>query len=232
MKFTLFTISNEQIKEQLSKLQTKVESLETVKEVQDKIISTKDSQISFLNDQIANIWTPITIVAGFIAIVFGYVAWLNKQAQNKVKQAESLINQNQQTATIAQEKLTVLEKMQLDLEELTTSLSLNQRADMVLKNIKIQLGFIANDLIKLHQKINNIYSFTEENSSHYAEYTKFKKTYESLNDKYTNLSYSFNKKIIANELVSTEITKSIGVLDTECRKLKIEIISYYENYEN
>ncbi|MEI5948585.1 hypothetical protein WBS58_25215 [Bacillus albus] len=31
MKLTLFTISNEQIKEQLSKLQTKVESLETVK---------------------------------------------------------------------------------------------------------------------------------------------------------------------------------------------------------
>ncbi|MEX0134969.1 hypothetical protein MRBLBA71_001506 [Bacillus nitratireducens] len=41
MKLTLFTISNEQIKESLNKLQTKVESLETVKEVQDKIIATK-----------------------------------------------------------------------------------------------------------------------------------------------------------------------------------------------
>lgn len=232
MKLTLFTISNEQIKEQLSKLQAKVESLETVKEVQDKIISTKDSQISFLNDQIANIWTPITIVAGFIALVFGYVAWLNKQAQNKVMQAESLISQNQETATNAQKKLEDLEKMQVELDELTTLLSLNQRADMVLKNIKIKLGFISTDLIKLHQKINNIYSFTEENNVHYAEYTKFKKTYESLYDKHTNLSYSFNKKIIADELVSVEDTTNIGILDTDCRKLKVEIASYYENYEN
>ncbi|EJQ57211.1 MULTISPECIES: hypothetical protein [Bacillus] len=54
MKLTLFTISNEQIKEQLSKLQTKVESLESIKEIQDKIIATKDSQIAFLNGQIAN----------------------------------------------------------------------------------------------------------------------------------------------------------------------------------
>ncbi|EKS8359848.1 TPA: hypothetical protein SA741_005264 [Bacillus cereus] len=232
MKLTLFTISNEQIKEQLSKLQTKVESLETVKEVQDKIIATKDSQISFLNDQIANIWASVSIAATIIIFVFGYVAWLNKQAQNKVEKAESLIRQNQQTATIAQEKLEDLEKTQVELDELTELLSLNQRADMVLKNIKIQLGFIANDLIKLHQKINNIYSFTEENSSYYAEYTKFKKTYESLNDTYTNLSYSFNRKIIANEIVSVEITTNIGVLDTECRKLKIEVASYYENYEN
>ncbi|PHD85521.1 hypothetical protein [Bacillus toyonensis] len=232
MKFTLFTISNEQIKDQLSKLQTKVESLEAVKEVQDKIISAKDSQISFLNDQIANIWTPITIVAGFIALVFGYVAWLNKQAQKKVDQAESLIIQNQQTATFAQQKLEDLEKMQSDLEKLTTTLSLNQKADMTLKNIKIKLGFIGNDLIRLHQKINNIYSFTEENKEHYSEHDKFKAIYYSLNEQYINLSFSFNKKIIGNEVISVDDTTNIAVLDTECEKLKIQISSYYENYKN
>jgi hypothetical protein len=37
VKLTLFAISNEQIKESLNKLQTKVESLETVKDVPEMI---------------------------------------------------------------------------------------------------------------------------------------------------------------------------------------------------
>lgn len=230
MKFTLFTISNEQIKEQLSKLQTKVESLETVKDVQDKIISAKDSQISFLNDQIGNILSFVGIITGAVILVFGYVAWLNKQAQNKVKQAESLISQNQQTATIAQEKLTVLEKMQSDLDELTASLSLNQKSDMILKNINIKLSFIESDLIKLHIKINSIYPYTEENEPYYAEYHGFRDTLTSLKNEYATLSLLFNTKVIRSETVSAEDVTNIGVLDTNCEKLKVEINSYYENY--
>ncbi|PFE42475.1 hypothetical protein CN317_23945 [Bacillus cereus] len=95
MKLTLFTISNEQIKEQLSKLQTKVESLENVKDVQDKIISAKDSQISFLEGQISTISTWVSIAgaaAGIIAsLAFAYVTYLNRQAQKKVEQGEEQI---------------------------------------------------------------------------------------------------------------------------------------------
>lgn len=115
MKLTLFTISNEQIKEQLSKLQTKVESLETVKDVQDKIISTKDSQISFLNDQIANIWASVSIVVAFIGViasaVFAYVAWLNKQGVKIVKEGEEQIE-------IANQKI---KKAESTLQEIETA---------------------------------------------------------------------------------------------------------------
>ncbi|WP_144474084.1 hypothetical protein [Bacillus tropicus] len=234
MKLTLFTISNEQIKEQLSKLQTKVESLETVKDVQDKMIATKDSQISFLEGQISTISTWVSIAgaaAGIIAsLAFAYVTYLNRQAQKKVEQAESLITQNQQTATIAQEKLIDLEKMQSDLEKLTTSLSLNQKADMTLKNIDIKIKFLNNDLIALHQKINTKYPYTEENLEHYEKYHEFGDYVKELRSKYTNLSLMFNSKVIQSEEISEEDMTKITDLDTECIELKIEIAIYYENY--
>ncbi|MGX5475894.1 hypothetical protein [Bacillus toyonensis] len=173
MKFTLFTISNEQIKEQLSKLQTKFESLEYVKDVQDKIISAKDSQISFLNDQIANIWTPITIVAGFIALVFGYVAWLNRQADKKVKQgeeqlalaqekieqAEALIQQSESAATIAQDKLEQLEEKQKELNNLATTTIENQKIDMFIRQVSLTLDLskkIIDEIFKIADLVKSI----------------------------------------------------------------------------
>lgn len=87
MKLTLFTISNEQIKEQLSKLQTKVDSLETVKEVQDKIISAKDSQITFLQGEISSISNWVIFVGGAIialaSAAFLYIKYLEKKANKK-----------------------------------------------------------------------------------------------------------------------------------------------------
>ncbi|MGG0209578.1 hypothetical protein, partial [Bacillus mycoides] len=99
MKFTLFTISNEQIKEQLSKLQTKVESLETVKDVQDKIISAKDSQITFLQGEISTIITwgsiGIAIITALATVAYSYIKSLEEKAKDKIEEAESTL----QTAT-------------------------------------------------------------------------------------------------------------------------------------
>ncbi|MGI8363188.1 hypothetical protein [Bacillus cereus] len=95
MKFTLFTISNEQIKEQLSKLQTKVESLETVKDVQDKIISAKDSQITFLQGEISTIITwgsiAIAIITALATVAYSYIKSLEKKAKDKIEEAESTL---------------------------------------------------------------------------------------------------------------------------------------------
>lgn len=105
MKLTLFTISNEQIKEQLSKLQTKVESLETVKDVQDKIISTKDSQITFLQGEISNITSWVTWGAGAVitlaSAAFIYIKFLESKAKKKIEEAESTLQSaTQQLAQI------------------------------------------------------------------------------------------------------------------------------------
>lgn len=95
MKFTLFTISNEQIKEQLSKLQTKVESLETVKDVQDKIISAKDSQITFLQGEISTIITwgsiAIAIITALATVAYSYIKSLEEKAKDKIEEAESTL---------------------------------------------------------------------------------------------------------------------------------------------
>ncbi|HFF3186771.1 TPA: hypothetical protein ACGCIB_005457, partial [Bacillus cereus] len=95
MKLILFTISNEQIKEQLSKLQTKVESLETVKDVQDKIISTKDSQITFLQGEISNITSWVTWGAGIVitlaSAAFIFIKLLESKAKKKIEEAESTL---------------------------------------------------------------------------------------------------------------------------------------------
>ena len=198
MKLILFTISNEQIKEQLSKLQMKVESLEAVKEVQDKIISTKDSQISFLNDQIANIWTPIAIVAGFIAIVFGYVAWLNRQADKKVKQgveqfslaqekieqAEALIQQSESAATIAQEKIDELEEKHKELYDLATATTTNQKIDMSIREIDMYLDMSKNiiyDIMDYNEKYNVLSAKQTEKLSYVnRQHTSFFHEYRRL----------------------------------------------------
>ncbi|MDA2480619.1 hypothetical protein PDN61_30430 [Bacillus cereus] len=201
MKLTLFTISNEQIKEQLSKLQTKVESLETIKDVQDKIISAKDSQISFLNDQIANIWTPITIFAGFIALVFGYVAWLNNQAQNKVKQAGDLINQNQETATIAQEKLNELEEKQLLLQKQTNAIENLLIFEMITAQIQKDLGFIQRRFDK-----DRSYCVGEQ-----------KNKFNDLSHESSNLEVKY---LLLSSEIKDKIAKKINILEDDIRNVE------------
>ncbi|PGT36463.1 hypothetical protein COC97_23175 [Bacillus anthracis] len=105
MKLTLFTISNEQIKEQLSKLQTKVESLENVKDVQDKIISAKDSQITFLQGEISSIVTWVTWGAGIVitlaSAAFIFIKLLENKAKKKIEEAENALQSaTQQLAQI------------------------------------------------------------------------------------------------------------------------------------
>ncbi|EOO97717.1 hypothetical protein [Bacillus cereus] len=208
MKLTLFTISNEQIKEQLSKLQTKVESLEYVKDVQDKIISAKDSQISFLNDQIANIWTPITIVAGFIALVFGYVAWLNRQADKKVKQgeeqfslaqekieqAEALIQQSESAATIAQDKLEELEEKQKELNNLATTTIENQKIDMLIRQVSLTLDLSKKIIDEIFKTADLVKSFEIPIGTH-ADLIRLNNRHASILESYRIISLRFNSDV-------------------------------------
>lgn len=207
MKLTLFTISNEQIKEQLSKLQTKVESLETVKDVQDKIISAKDSQISFLNDQIANMWQPIAIVAGIAGIIasgaFLYVAYLNRQAQKKVTQAESLIIQNQQTATSAQEKLDKLEDKQKELNDLTTMVITNQKIDMLIRQISITLDLSKNITDKIIVNCDLVASFQITKEQEEKLY-KLGSRHASILESYRILALHFNFDVAKGQKINLE----------------------------
>ncbi|HDR7669616.1 TPA: hypothetical protein QCX97_003503 [Bacillus wiedmannii] len=231
MKLTLFTISNEQIKEQLSKLQTKVESLETVKDVQDKIISAKDSQISFLNDQIANIWTPITIVAGLIALVVTYVAWVNKKADEKVEKAKDLIDQNQKTATLAQEKLGKLENKQKELNALINVAITNQKIDISIREISIQLdssNYLIDIIIAYHEKPSEISQKQEIKLSY------LKERHASLLNEYRRLSSIFSADIAEERKIEDEITNGTNKLKTnsirlykDCEKLINELELIY-----
>ncbi|MCQ0952745.1 hypothetical protein L2I63_03210 [Bacillus cereus] len=240
MKLTLFTISNEQIKEQftkvneqLNKLQTKVESLETIKDVQDRIISSKDSQISFLNDQIGNILSFVGIIAGVVVFVFGYVAWLNKQAQNKVKQAEALIIQNQQTATFAQNKLDVLEIKQQELNDFATTTITNQKYDMSLRQVGITLDLSKVIIDSIYEQIKSPISLKSP-AEHIEELSKLSDEYKSIAPKYQEILFDFNSDVISGRKYDPEyIIKGLEYLlprctdlHYECKKLKREFNKY------
>ncbi|OJD64770.1 hypothetical protein [Bacillus sp. NH11B] len=229
MKLTLFTISNEQIKESLNKLQTKVESLETVKEVQDKIIATKDSQISFLNDQIANIWTPITIVAGFIALIFGYVAWLNKQAQKKVEQAELLISQNQETAKIARKELKSLEEKQEKLSSLSTNLITIQKASVVLNSINNMLYYIENNLNSF--KSETFESYLKPSDEQLTLFSHFSNKYHHLRSSFSTTLTKFNIATQEEQKISVSDLEGINQLEQQVKKLNTDILNKLNEYE-
>lgn len=220
MKLTLFTISNEQIKEQLSKLQTKVESLETVKDVQDKIISAKDSQISFLNDQIGNILSFVGIITGVVILVFGYVAWLNKQAQNKVKQAADLIDQNQETATIAQEKLNELEAKQKLLQKQTDALNYKLKLDIKFSSIKKSLLFLYN------QQEKDIHICINEQTE---EFNKFVTKTSELEAEYILLSSKLTNKIINDITITDNEIQQVEKLTVDVQKFTEDYISFRLN---
>lgn len=235
MKLTLFTISNEQIKEQLSKLQTKVESLENVKDVQDKIISAKDSQISFLNDSIANMWQPIAIVSGIAGLVitgaFAYVSILHHQAKKKREEVEELIQQSHSISTVAQERLEELEEKQIELNKLSSSLANNQKVDITLNNIKFTLDFIKRSLITLISNIHDpsLNEPTEQQQNQKEEYIRFKDNYERLGHRHTKVSLNFNKKIKSGKILNQQDIEIINNLENECVELKTEIYDYLES---
>ncbi|WP_416808679.1 hypothetical protein [Bacillus thuringiensis] len=155
MKFTLFTISNEQIKEQLSKLQTKVESLETVKDVQDKIISAKDSQITFLQGEISSISNWVIFVGGAIialaSAAFLYIRYLEKKANKKIKEAEN-------TLQLVTEKLAEVENSRKQTESnLTESDSRIEQLDTLIEKSN-NIATIAQEKIdELEEKHKELY---------------------------------------------------------------------------
>lgn len=243
MKLTLFTISNEQIKEQLSKLQTKVESLETVKEVQDKIITTKDSQISFLNDSIANMWAPIGIVSGIAGIIasgaFIYVTYLNQKAKKKIEQGEiqlsvvdgklkeaesqielanRLILDAQSTTINAQAKLEELDQKQNELHKITNSTINNQQLDMKIRHTETTLALIGNFL-------NALDAVTEGTKS--DEHQSLIQQHNDLGKQCSKLSTDFQSDVMHGFYVDYQIR--IGTIDklyTECHALLSKCTTY------
>lgn len=243
MKLTLFTISNEHIKEQLSKLQTKVESLETVKEVQDKIISAKDSQISFLNDSIANMWQPIAIVAGIAGLLasgaFVYVTYLNLQAQKKVEQgeeqislaqekieqAEALIQQSQSTATIAQEKLDQLEEKQKELNDLATTTIENQKIDMLIRQVSLTLDLSKNIIDQIFKTADLVKSVKIPVGIH-ADLLRLNNRHAAILESYRIISLKFNSDVAKGYKINyDEITEGSNNLQISSNDLYKKCIS-------
>lgn len=271
MKLILFTISNEQIKEQLSKLQTKVESLETVKDVQDKIISAKDSQITFLQGEISNITSWVTWGAGLVitlaSAAFIFIKLLEGKAKKKIEEAEnalqsateqlaqieiarqqaaanltgsnekieqvnSLIDKSNNIAIIAQEKIDELLEKQSELNELASTLSINQKTDISLKNIKIMLDFIEKAIESLFYDINKTYPYSDSNefNEYYTKYNEFKEKISNLKGLYTKYSVVVNLKIIKNEVITVDNLDDISMLESKCKSLRQEINDYHEFY--
>lgn len=164
VKLTLFTISNEQIKEQLSKLQTKVESLETVKDVQDKIISAKDSQITFLQGEISNITSWVTWGAAAVitlaSAAFIYIKFLERKAKKKIEEAEN-------TLQLVTEKLAEVEISRLQTESnLTESDSRIEQLDKLIDKSNDMATVAQEKFDKLeekHKELYNLANTTTEN---------------------------------------------------------------------
>ncbi|MFL1677714.1 hypothetical protein [Paenibacillus dendritiformis] len=247
MKLTLFTISNEQIKEQLSKLQTKVESLETMRDVQDKIISAKDSQIAFLNGQIANISTWVSIVAAVAGLIasfaFGYVTYLNKKANKnieegkerdriaevKIQQAETLIAHSQSTATIAQDKIEELKEKQKDLNNFANTIAINQQLDMNFRIIKIQLDTMNEYINMIIDKLQN--PTFKINDKEIEELDYFMRERNGLSAQYVNISLDFHNDIRNGEELFSHEKNSIEELTFKCDDLFEEFVQFKNNID-
>lgn len=258
MKLTLFTISNEQIKEQLSKLQAKVESLETVKDVQDKIISAKDSQITFLQGEISNITSWVTWGAGIVitlaSAAFIFIKFLESKAKKKLEETEtkleeietakqkteinltesdakidqlnSLIDKSNNISTIAQEKLDNLTRKQQELEVLSSSLIINQKANVLLNSIKNTLGYV-------EKTLNILKSNTYE--SHLKAKIEDVKIIEELSDhlsilKMKHLKFDVDLNHATKKEISISNMEEIINLENEAMELNLRIINYIEKH--
>lgn len=234
MKLTLFTISNEQIKEQLSKLQTKVESLETVKEVQDKIISAKDSQITFLQGEISSISNWVIGGVGFIialaSAAFIYIKLLEKKAKEKIADGEAQLDLATQKISEAETKL-----QQAD-----------QKLDEVDKKIKQinNINAIAEEKInkmnykqKLEVKFNTIKTRLENLNANQASYkelipekdqdtfNKLVKKRKNLEQHYRILYSDLNDRILFDEEITSDMLLMIEKLNDDSLSLAEEFVS-------
>lgn len=260
MKLTLFTISNEQIKEQLSKLQTKVESLENVKDVQDKIISAKDSQITFLQGEISTIITwgsiAIGVITALAAVIYSYIKSLEEKAKDKIEEAEStlqtateqlteiadarqkietnltesdvkieeldsLIGESNKIATTAQGKLEELEETQKKLNNLTTIAITNQKIDISIREISIQLDtskYIINKIIEYHEKPSEISQEQELKLSY------LNSQHDALLTEYRRLSSIFSADIAEGRKIEDNITDGTNHLKKSCMNLYKECV--------
>ncbi|MEK4697861.1 hypothetical protein MKX31_28435 [Bacillus sp. FSL M8-0063] len=271
MKFTLFTISNEQIKEQLSKLQTKVESLENVKDVQDKIISAKDSQITFLQGEISTIITwgsiAIGVITALAAVIYSYIKSLEEKAKDKIEEAEStlqnateqlteiadarqqietnltesdtkidklnsLIGESNKIATVAQGKLDELEETQKKINNLTTIAITNQKIDISIREISIQLDsskYIIDQIIAYVEKPSEI---SQEQS---VKLSYLNGQHASLLNAYRRLSSIFSADVTGRQKIDIDkITEGTNHLKRntmdlykDCIKLSDELDLLY-----
>ncbi|MFB5253664.1 hypothetical protein ACQKIY_22160 [Bacillus mycoides] len=178
-----------------------------------------------------NMWAPIGIVAGLAGLVvtgaFAYVTYLNRQAQKKINQAATIIERSQSITTIAQEKIDELLEKQIELNELSTSLATNQKADITLKNINIKLDFIKKGLLTLHSEIHG--TFLNEPTELQEKYDMFKNSYNRLGNTHTKLSLKCNTKIIKGGVINIQDIENIKTLEHECTELRLEINDYLEN---
>ncbi|PFX37934.1 hypothetical protein COL32_26620 [Bacillus pseudomycoides] len=248
MNWMLFTISNEQIKESLDKLQTKVESLETVKEVQDKIISAKDSQISFLSDQTANMLSFVSLIATIAGIIasgaFLYISYVNREsqkilkiaeerihdaeiqnskAQERINKAEQQIQQANSITTIAQDKLDELEIKQQEINQQSERLKHTQKADTMLNTIKHQLDLLKKGQELVTQSIDlNLIVLNNEEKTRFNNYLSLVTELES---NWESVSYGFNVSIangttVINNKEIEELLESSSKLLTEFLEFK------------
>ncbi|MEI4713459.1 hypothetical protein WAG12_26180 [Bacillus cereus] len=217
MKLTLFTISNEQIKEQLSKLQTKVESLETVKDVQDKIIAAKDSQISFLSDQTANMLSFVSLLAAIAGIIasgaFIYITYVNRQSQKVLKTAEERIRAAEEQNIKAQERIIEAEQQIQQANSISNlaqdklnELELQQKINMKFNKIKTSL-----DLVKERQILDKGFCHPD----HMDEFNKFIKNTPYKEAKYRGIFTDISNKIIKNESITEEDINKIELLEKD-----------------
>lgn len=200
MKLTLFTISSEQIKEQLSKLQTKVESLESVKDVQDKIISAKDSQITFLQGEISSITSWLSIASAVIialaSAAFIYIKLLENKAKKKIEEAEN-------TLQIVTEKLSEVENTRQQTERnLTESNSRIEQLDRLIDKSN-DIATIAQEKIdKLEEKHKELYNLSTATTTYQKIDISIRET-----NMYLDLSKNIIDGIIAYPKEKIEISQ-------------------------
>lgn len=245
MKLTLFTISNEQIKEQLSKLQTKVESLETVKDVQDKIISAKDSQITFLQGEISSITTWVTWGAGIVitlaSAAFIFIKLLENKAKKKIEEAENALQSaTQQLAQIEiakKETETNLTESDKKIEQLNSLIDKSnniatiaqekldaleewQEASALLSNINFLLDFIENNLKDSREEMCESHLKTPEEQLVLLNH--FTNKYNFLRAGYSSILSKINQSV-KQELHTSDL-EYLKQLEESANKLHTDII--------
>lgn len=234
MKLTLFTISNEQIKEQLSKLQTKVESLETVKEVQDKIISAKDSQITFLQGEISSISNWVIGGIGFIialaSAAFIYIKLLEKKAKEKIADGEAQIDLATQKITEAETKLKQADQK---LEEVDNKIKQINNINAIAEEKINKMNYKQ----KLEVKFNTIKTRLENlnaNQTSYKElipekdqetFNKLVKKRKSLEQHYRILYSDLNDRILFDEEITSDMLLMLEKLNDDSLSLAEEFVS-------